>query len=109
MVSNRKHLVQKNLRAEAMYKADTLAANMADAMIANDMRQLQSLLLNATNTPDMQAAYVYDGHGQPLLAWTTQAQLIKTSGIEATYDCAHTVANDVINRNVVLFENFENA
>ncbi|MBI3727531.1 MAG: diguanylate cyclase [Burkholderiales bacterium] len=78
------YLVQKNLRAEATYKADTLAANMADAMIANDMRQLQSLLLNATNTPDMQAGYVYDGHGQPLLAWTTQAQLIKTSGIEAT-------------------------
>ncbi|MFZ6871953.1 diguanylate cyclase domain-containing protein [Undibacterium sp. Di27W] len=76
-------LLQRNLRTEALYKADILASNMADAMIANDMRQLQSLLLNATNTQDLQAAYVFDKNGQPLLAWTVQGQLIKTSGIEA--------------------------
>ncbi|BBB69467.1 chemotaxis protein CheR [Undibacterium sp. YM2] len=78
------YLLQRNLRAEALYKSDTLASNMADAMIANDMRQLQSLLLNATNTPDMQTANVYDSHGQPILAWNPQGQLIKTSGVEAT-------------------------
>ncbi len=77
-------LTQRNLRGETLYKADTLAGNMADALIAGDMRQLQSLLLNATNSPDIQSAYLYDRNGQPLLAWTAQGQLVKTSTIEAT-------------------------
>lgn len=86
-------LQQKNLRAEALYKADILASNIADAMIANDMRQLQSLLLNATNTPDMQTANVYDKNGQPLLAWTAQGQLIKTSGVPAATLLRHHDVN----------------
>jgi len=86
-------LLQKNLRAEALYKADILASNIADAMIANDMRQLQSLLLNATNTPDMQTANVYDKNGQPLLAWTAQGQLIKTSGVPAATLLRHHDVN----------------
>lgn len=77
-------LMYKNLHNEAMYKAETLAGNMADAMIASDARQLQSLLLNATGTPDIQAATIYDKTGQPILAWSAQGQLIKTSGIVST-------------------------
>lgn len=86
-------LLQKNLRAEALYKADILASIIADAMIANDMRQLQSLLLNATNTTDMLTANVYDRNGQPLLAWTPQGQLIKTSGVAAATLLRHHAVN----------------
>lgn len=77
------------MRAQALYKVDTLASNMADAMAANDMRQLQSLLLNAVSTPDMQIANVYDRHGQPVLAWSAQDQLIKTSTVDATILLKH--------------------
>ncbi|MFZ6656269.1 diguanylate cyclase domain-containing protein [Undibacterium sp. TJN19] len=75
-------LMQRSLRSETLYKADTLASNVADALIANDTRQLQSMLLNATNTPDMQSATVYDKNGLAILAWTAQGQLIKPAGID---------------------------
>ncbi|MFZ6719309.1 diguanylate cyclase domain-containing protein [Undibacterium sp. Ji49W] len=73
------YLMLASIRTETMYKADTLASNMADAMASGDTRQLQNMLLNATNTQDMQSATVYDRNGQATLAWNIQGQLIKTS------------------------------
>lgn len=74
-------LLQKDLRRDALYKADTLASNLADSLSANDMRAMQSLLLNASNASELQAITIYDKRGQALLAWTASGQLQQTAGI----------------------------
>lgn len=75
------YLAQSHLRSETLYKAETLSGNLADSVAANDLKTMQTLLMNAAIAADLQSITVFDKDGKAFLAWTVRGQLIAPAGI----------------------------
>lgn len=81
---------QKNLRTEAQYKVESLAASIANSLQNKDSQALEKLIHHAiTNTNVINAATtlsitIYDQKAQPIIAWTNVNQFDKASALPAT-------------------------
>lgn len=75
---------QKNLRTEAQYKVESLAASIANSLQNKDSPALEKLILSATNPSTTLSVTVYDQKAQPIIAWTNANQFDKTSTLPAS-------------------------
>lgn len=87
------YLGQKNLRIEGQYKAETIAARIANSLKNQDKQALEQHILSATNSSNAAATLsviVYDQKAQPIVAWSNLSQFEKTASLPAS-----DLSNDV--------------
>ena len=75
---------QKNLRTEAQYKVETLAASIANSLQNRDSQAIEKLILGATNSVTTLSVNVYDKKAQPIIAWTNVSKFDKASALPAS-------------------------
>lgn len=78
---------QQNLRTQGQYKAETLAANMANSLKNGDKQALEDLIVKATATGNASTTLsvtVYDQKAHPVIAWTNLSQFDKTTALPAS-------------------------
>ncbi|MES2071042.1 MAG: diguanylate cyclase [Pseudomonadota bacterium] len=81
-------VAQQHLRAEAILQADTLAADLAPALVDKDVGSAQKQILNAGNHPGLISVEVYDGQGSHFAHWSALSQFNGTTGPETAGNSA---------------------
>ncbi|MCU6434962.1 diguanylate cyclase [Undibacterium sp. Jales W-56] len=76
------YMMQKNLRAETLYKANVLAANLDDSPASEYQKQAQKLILNAGAASNVLNITVFDNKGVPQISWNRTTHFVKPDPAE---------------------------
>lgn len=71
------YMTQKNLRAETLYKANVLAANLDDNLSIEYQKQARKLILNAGTASNVLSIYVFDNKGVPQISWNRMSHFVR--------------------------------